>query len=144
MPSANDTSPQIKNPIPLAFRVNEAAWRETATVEGTSKGEKTIPLRDIFRDPLERTLWLAIKSRHITNQHFNHEVRRAAESIRRRQPVDPKDLHNRIKSMTGRHWDDMRQPHGSDPFCEELFVFVIAALLGGNGMLEYTEPEDAR
>jgi|SRR5579863_1032836 len=130
---------EIPNPVKLTFRVEETPWRETTMVE-SEENLRVIPLREIFKDDLERTLWLAIKSRHITSQYFNHQVRAAAESIRTRRPLTPKELHGRIMEITGRH-NDGDKSFGADAFCEELFLYVTNVLDGGNNLLKYKEPD---
>lgn len=121
---------QIQNPILLAFRLDEVAWREEA---------KPVRLREIFADDLMRTLWLAIKSRHITSQYFNEEIASAAASIRLTPPTDPIDLHCRIERMTGQHYDDRATPRAPDGFCQELFRYVMSVLDNGDYRLEYRE-----
>lgn len=132
---------EFPNPVRLGFRVSEVAWREETKIYDQGRDTDAIPLRLIFADELKRTLWLAIKAKHITSQYFNHDVTRAAESIRRDHPVDPRDLHLRIQSMTGAHWDDTSKSPGPDKFCEELFPFVLSVLNGGNLKLEFIEQE---
>lgn len=131
---------QIPNPIKLAFRLAEVPWREEAFVYDQGRELKAIPLREIFADELERTLWLAIKSRHITSQYFNHMVREAAALIRRQPPCSARELHIYIGGMTGAHWDDRSKLPGPDPFCEELLRYVLSVLDRGEHKLEYEEP----
>lgn len=132
--------PEIQNPIRLGFRVSEVPWREETKVYDQGRDLDAIPLRVIFRDDLTRTLWLAIKQRHITSQYFHHEITRAADSIRSQVPIDPRDLHSRISQSTGRHSNDGIH-EGPDTFCEELLPYVLSVLHDGNYKLEYTEPE---
>jgi hypothetical protein len=128
---------EIQNPVPLGFRVAEVPWTEEATVYDQGRPPlKAIPLREIFADDLERALWLAIKSRHVTSQYFRHQIREAAASIRAERPTNASDLHSRIQMVTGHH--DER-----DRFCQELLAYVWAVLDGGT-QLAYTEPEEAK
>lgn len=132
--------PEINNPAKLGFRVSEAAWREeTYIYDNSVRDTAVIPLRVIFADDLTRTLWLAIKQRHLTSQYFHHQITRAAASIRERRPTDHRDLHYRIADIIGEHG-----PRGEmcdSPFCKELFVYLVNVLDGGDAKLTYTEPE---
>lgn len=133
---------EFPNPVKLGFRVSETPWREETKIYDQGRDTDAIPLRVIFTDDLKRTLWLAIKSRHITSQYFNHEVTRVADSIRQKTPVDPRDLHSRIAASTGRHSQDGIH-ESPDRFCEELFPYILSVLHGGTLRLEFTEPEAA-
>ena len=53
-------------------------------------------LRRVWRDPLARTLWLAVRYRHLVNQHFAKECLAAAKEIRR---IQPKNVHHLVPAM---------------------------------------------
>ncbi len=75
------------NPVHVWFDPREAVLRDD------SKLEDGIAFSAVWSDLLARTLWLAIKSRHITNQYFRRACLTQAEDIRRRPPRTTDDLH---------------------------------------------------
>lgn len=44
-------------------------------------------LRKVWADPIARTIWMAVKAGHLTEQHFDKECLAAATAIRRARPT---------------------------------------------------------
>lgn len=49
-------------------------------------------LQRVWDDPLARTIWIGVKYRHLTSQHFPEECLEAAKRIRRLKPTDVTSL----------------------------------------------------
>lgn len=65
----------IPNPVRIGFDPTDGGIDDAAHEGGVS-------LRDIFADDLARTYWLAIKSTHLTNQHFRADCTNVARLCR--------------------------------------------------------------
>lgn len=82
--------PWFKDPQPLAFDIDSALKSESTE---TIAGENGVSLAEVWADPLARTLWIAVKARHITSQYFRGNCLRQARGIRQRPPKTANDLH---------------------------------------------------
>lgn len=51
-------------------------------------------IRTVFEDPLARTIWIAIRRSHLTNQYFNQSCLTLAKELRKKkyQNIDGKQL----------------------------------------------------
>lgn len=74
-------------------------------------------LRRVWADPLARTIWIAVKAGHITEQHFDKECLTVAREIRRARPTTVADL----KKTMCRHMR-MNAPGYDDLFFWEQFL----------------------
>lgn len=88
-----DERPYFKDPQPLSFDPIEVCKTDTG------KGEEGVKFRRVWKDPIARTIWLAIKARHITSQYFRGACIEMADDIRKRPPTSADDL----RIYTGDH-----------------------------------------
>lgn len=82
-----DERPYFKDPAPLVFVPEEAFARDDG------KGEEGVLLADVWKDPLARTIWLAVKARHLTSQYFRGGCINQAKWLREKPPMTSDDLH---------------------------------------------------
>ena len=81
---------------------------------------REVDLRRVWRDPLARTLWLAIKYRHLTNQHFQKECLATAKEIRRLKPKDVYSLELAMRCGMPSHASGI-----TEPFFTQLLPYVL-------------------
>jgi len=67
-------------------------------------------IRRIFRDQLARAVWLAVRYRHLINQHFNQECLAAAKLIRKRKPQTAYELQLVIRHTMPSHASGINEP----------------------------------
>lgn len=75
----------------------------------------------VWKDGLARTIWLAVKYRHLTNQHFNMECLEAAKWIRVRKPQTATDLECLMR---------MAMPHNARGINEPFWTQLLPCVLG--------------
>lgn len=75
------------DPAPVLFSA-----RECMNVDDSDHHEG-VRFSKIWRDPLVRTIWLALKRRHLTDQYFRLHCITQAHWIRKKPPREPGDLH---------------------------------------------------
>lgn len=85
-----DERPYFKDPISLGFDPEFALRQEFLKKD---PGEEGVKLAEVWGDPLARTLWLAVKARHITSQYFRGACIEQAHSLRQRPPRTIDDFH---------------------------------------------------
>lgn len=92
-------------------------------------------LQRVWRDPLARTIWLAVKAQHMTNQHFERHCLNAAAAIRREKPTTVDKLIRVIRVRM-----PMSAPNVENkPFWEQLLECVL-----GKRQIGYEVIEEAR
>jgi hypothetical protein len=77
----------IPEPVLLAFDPKEAIARDTG------KDDEGVSFKRLWRDPLARTLWLAIRPHYLTSQHFRRNILNQAYWIRKNPPLNPDEMH---------------------------------------------------
>jgi hypothetical protein len=85
-PAEPDQRPYFRDPAVLAFDPRESMEKDDG------REHDGIAFRSIWRNPLARTLWLAVKGRYLTNQYFRRHILLQAAGIRRRPPRVAEDL----------------------------------------------------
>lgn len=85
---------RIFNPVVLSFDPYDLDPIDDDPAEHTGG----IRLKQVFDDEIARTFWCAIKSTHITNQHFRQDCLNVAEAVRTflRAPGDHMDPKSRL------------------------------------------------
>lgn len=90
-------------------------------------------LQQVWGDPLARTIWIGVKYRHLTSQHFPQECLRAAGEIRRLKPTDVTALQRAMRHVQ----------HGiKEPFWTQFLPFVLGEKQFGF-VYERPAPQDA-
>lgn len=77
-------------------------------------------LQRVWRDPLARTLWLAVRYRHPVNKYFTEECLAAAKEIRR---LKPKNVHSLVLAM--RRGMPSHARGIREPFWTQLLPYVL-------------------
>ncbi len=83
----SDSDRMFRDPVSLGFDPS------TLTDE-TDLPEEGVTLREVWKDPVARTLWLAIKARHLTSQHFRKQCLQFADGLRKNPPPAPGAIHS--------------------------------------------------
>lgn len=92
-----DERPYCQYPVKVLFDPDEVVQRD-------DKGEhEGVSFKRLWRDPLARTLWLAMKGRFLTDQHFRQGclIRARLETSRNRPPKTADDLHVSVVNPRG-------------------------------------------
>jgi hypothetical protein len=110
-----DQHPYFTNPVRLTFDPYEACKTDTG------EDEEGVPLRRVWLDPLARTLWLAVKARRLTDQHFRRNCINAAKWIRQKPPMTADDLRVALPSA-GLGYFSIR-------FAVEVYPYVVRILM---------------
>lgn len=55
-------------------------------------------LRRVWRDPLARTIWLAVRAGHLIDQHFERQCLATAREIRRARPTTVEELQKAMRA----------------------------------------------
>lgn len=77
-------------------------------------------LQRVWQDPLARTIWLAVKYMHLTDQYFTRECLTAARAIRRYCPEDAHQLR-----LAMEHSMPSNARGISEPFWSQFFPYVL-------------------
>lgn len=86
-------------------------------------------IRQVFADPLARTIWIAFRPRHIVSQYFAGEVLEIARRLRSTDPIDnPEDLNTFLRFDYPHHFGT----HGDYQWCIEVMPYIKAAMRPGN------------
>jgi len=79
-----DERPYFHDPAPLGFDPLNLIQDET---------EEGVTISDVWKDPLARTLWLAMKARHLTSQYFRKACIQQAAGLRKNPPKTVNELY---------------------------------------------------
>lgn len=82
-----DERPYFQDPQPISFEPTEAFARDK------HEEEEGVKISEVWADTLARTIWLAVKARHITSQYFRGACIDQAHWIRTKPPKTPDELH---------------------------------------------------
>lgn len=82
-----DERPYFQDPVKLLFDPKEAMLRND------KREHEGVSFKRLWRDPLARTLWLAMKGRFLTDQHFRKGCLIQARDIRNGPRKTADDLH---------------------------------------------------
>lgn len=74
----------------------------------------------VWQDPLARTIWIAVKAGHLTEQHFDNECLAAARAIRRTRPTTVEELKEVMRMHMRRN-----APGQHEVFWEQFLPYVI-------------------
>ena len=77
-------------------------------------------LRRVWKDPLARTIWLAVRYRHLVNQYFTGECLNAAREIRRLRPTDVPQLERAMRHGMPSHACGI-----TEPFWSQFLPYVL-------------------
>lgn len=81
-------------------------------------------LKKVWANPIARTLWIAKKWRHLTNQYFNDECLQRAAWIKKTPPKTDEDLRKLVGSWSpGSNFPS--HSNGQDLWVKELLPYVI-------------------
>lgn len=75
--SGRERFPVLKNPVPLAFDPRESIGKDD------SKDHEGVSFREVWTDPIARTIWLGHKPFMITNQYFRSYCLGHADILRK-------------------------------------------------------------
>jgi hypothetical protein len=116
------------NPVPIGFYLD-------ALDDTSDPPEEGVTLREVWCDPMARTFWLAIKSRHITSQYFRRWCLDAAGFARRSPPAAWMALQGTLWSVCGT---------SSSEVARQLWPYIVRILIdeGLWGAVEDIEPHD--
>jgi len=81
-----EKGPWFSDPAKLAFNPRESMLKDDR------KEHEGVSFARIWRDPLTRTIWLALKGRHLTSQYFRGAVVAQARWLRKHPPKSPWEL----------------------------------------------------
>lgn len=118
----------IQNPVILNFVPALVFEEENRRIPVTRVNEELdIPLKRIFDCPLRRTIWLALKSSHLTNQYFRRNVDRVAQQI---LAMDTPLLSNQLfRLLNGGMFHEILIGQEEKTFHKALYPYVLGALI---------------